>query len=133
MDTAPGRARTSPLSFVPRPPGGTMGKARRRTPRRGPVAKSWRSDYIRTTQEPWQPDERRGIPMCSVRHSALARLVSLAAFVALALACGGARRGGLPAPSPGLEARDEDYATARSTFRTKLLRTGPAPQPAPPL
>ena len=32
--------------------------------------------------------------------------------------------------SKGLEPQDEKYATARANFRTKLLRTGPAPQQA---
>jgi dipeptidyl aminopeptidase/acylaminoacyl peptidase len=33
-----------------------------------------------------------------------------------------------PPATPGLELRAGDYATARSRFRTKLLRKGPAPQ-----
>ena len=30
--------------------------------------------------------------------------------------------------APGVELQDEDYAQARSRFRTKLLRKGPSPQ-----
>jgi dipeptidyl aminopeptidase/acylaminoacyl peptidase len=40
---------------------------------------------------------------------------------------------GLPPAEPGLELQAEDYAKARSTFRTKLLRKGPAPQRWQPL
>lgn len=40
---------------------------------------------------------------------------------------------GLPAASPGLELQDRDYAEARKDFSTKLLRSGPSPQPGEPL
>jgi dienelactone hydrolase len=42
----------------------------------------------------------------------------------LLLAAGCSRQG----PSPGLELQHEDYARARSGFKTKLVRSGPAPQ-----
>jgi formylglycine-generating enzyme required for sulfatase activity len=35
--------------------------------------------------------------------------------------------------APGVEVQDEDYAQARSRFRTKLVRKGPAPQGSSPL
>ncbi len=34
-----------------------------------------------------------------------------------------------PDVSPGLDLQQEDYAQARSAFKTKLLRHGPSPQP----
>jgi dipeptidyl aminopeptidase/acylaminoacyl peptidase len=40
---------------------------------------------------------------------------------------------GLPPATPGLELQEEDYAQARKQFRTKLVRTGPAPQPWQPV
>jgi dipeptidyl aminopeptidase/acylaminoacyl peptidase len=47
----------------------------------------------------------------------------------LLLAAGCGRQG----PSPGLELQHEDYAKARSSFKTKLVRSGPAPQKGEPL
>ena len=46
------------------------------------------------------------------------------------LGCGAPQAGDteLPRATPGLELQSEDYARARSTFRTKLVRKGPAPQ-----
>jgi dipeptidyl aminopeptidase/acylaminoacyl peptidase len=38
-----------------------------------------------------------------------------------------------PDVSPGLGLQQEDYAQARSAFKTKLLRQGPSPQPGEPL
>ena len=38
-----------------------------------------------------------------------------------------------PRATPGLELQTEDYARARSSFRTKLIRRGPAPQQGEPL
>ena len=35
--------------------------------------------------------------------------------------------------SPGLEPQHEDYARARSGFKTKLVRRGPSPQAGEPL
>src|SRR4051812_23727675 len=39
----------------------------------------------------------------------------------------------LPRATPGLELQAEDYARARSGFRTHLAQRGPAPQPGEPL
>jgi dipeptidyl aminopeptidase/acylaminoacyl peptidase len=39
----------------------------------------------------------------------------------------------LPRATPGLELQTEDYAHARSSFRTNLVRTGPAPHQGEPL
>ena len=64
------------------------------------------------------------------------RSVSLCAvLLPLLLACGGLPNALMPAyaPSKGLELQDEDYATARAAFRTKLRKAGPAPQPFDPL
>jgi dipeptidyl aminopeptidase/acylaminoacyl peptidase len=63
---------------------------------------------------------------CSVCWS----LFLCAAVLPLLLACGGLRNALNPAykPSTGLELQEEDYATARAGFHTKLLKTGPAPQ-----
>jgi dipeptidyl aminopeptidase/acylaminoacyl peptidase len=38
-----------------------------------------------------------------------------------------------PDVSPGLDLQQEDYAQARSAFKTKLLQQGPSPQPGEPL
>lgn len=47
--------------------------------------------------------------------------------MALALGCSSATDlGEIPAPTPGLESSVEDYPTARSRFRTRLLRERPA-------
>ena len=60
-------------------------------------------------------------------RTSLPYLAPLGAVVALSLACGGLANLG-NTPSPGLEPQDEDYATARAGFRTKLVKNGPAPQ-----
>jgi dipeptidyl aminopeptidase/acylaminoacyl peptidase len=51
----------------------------------------------------------------------------LAACLAFVTACSsGTDDGEISAPTPGLEASDEDYPTVRARFRTRLLREGPA-------
>ncbi len=55
-------------------------------------------------------------------------VVAAAVLLLALLACQGRTSQGLPAATPGLELQAEDYATARQSFRTKLLRKGPAPQ-----
>jgi dipeptidyl aminopeptidase/acylaminoacyl peptidase len=65
------------------------------------------------------------------------RLLLSFLVAALALLSGCQKQGGVepafPPPTPGLEPQAEDYATARRTFHTKLLRKGPAPQPWEPV
>jgi dipeptidyl aminopeptidase/acylaminoacyl peptidase len=52
-------------------------------------------------------------------------------ILAASLGCGWNGTGGsttIPVATPGLELQEEDYAQARASFRTNLLRHGPAPQ-----
>jgi acetyl esterase/lipase len=64
----------------------------------------------------------------SLARTAVAFACVVACFSSLA-GCGvQPKPGEMPPATPGLELQEEDYATVRARFRTKLVRKGPAPQ-----
>jgi dipeptidyl aminopeptidase/acylaminoacyl peptidase len=54
--------------------------------------------------------------------------MGLSLLACLVLLPAGCDTSALPDASPGLELQQEDYATARAGFKTRLLRRGPSPQ-----
>jgi dipeptidyl aminopeptidase/acylaminoacyl peptidase len=67
--------------------------------------------------------------MFNSRRSAILHVAAVSVCLSTLLACGLpdiANQGSTP--SKGLELQDEDYATARAGFHTKLITTAPAPQ-----